>query len=326
MSVSDQAEWQTHPWVTEGNGQIRIGGGVTMRAELSDWEERADLVQAMEDLGYDSYWVPDHPPIMMDPWSVLSAVAVVTKRIRLGPMVDCVYHRSPPMRARLVADVDRLSNGRTILGLGIGWAEQEFKWLGMPFPAVPERNQALREAIEITWRLWRDETFAYHGKVYQYEETKTLYGPLQQPRVPILIAGGGEHVTLRQVARYADAANIQATSAATAEAVVHKFAVLRRHCEALGRPYDSVLRTYFLNPLIIAESQSALNDKLSRLAPGQQWTGPGMFAGTIADIIARLRPLVGAGVQYFVANFSRYDDVETARLFHDKVLPELQVG
>ena len=110
-----------HPWVAEGERVVRFGVayGPTMTGQL-DWCALLDFVLACEVAGIDSFWVPDHPTVFPDPWVTLSALAATTSRIRLGPLVSCVYYRNPVQLARLAADVDRLSNGRLVLGLGIG--------------------------------------------------------------------------------------------------------------------------------------------------------------------------------------------------------------
>ena len=121
--------WQTHPWVLAGAGRVRVGVGVSARATAVDWPTRRALAQAVEALGFDSLWVPDHPVFLTDAWMTLAAYATVTSRVRLGPMVSCVLHRSSLMTARLAADVDRLSDGRLVLGLGAGWLEPELRFM-----------------------------------------------------------------------------------------------------------------------------------------------------------------------------------------------------
>jgi alkanesulfonate monooxygenase SsuD/methylene tetrahydromethanopterin reductase-like flavin-dependent oxidoreductase (luciferase family) len=150
--------------------------------------------------------------------------------------------------------------------------------------------------------------------------------PVQRPRVPVMIAGGGERVTLRQVAQYADAANFGADGTPGAvqetEGVRHKLAVLRQYCDDLGRPYDSVLPTHFTNPLVLAETEAALADKRNRQPAGYRELRQGLF-GTPEQAIAYYRPLVEAGMRYFIVNLATYEDTETARLLAERVLPAL---
>jgi alkanesulfonate monooxygenase SsuD/methylene tetrahydromethanopterin reductase-like flavin-dependent oxidoreductase (luciferase family) len=136
----------THPWVAQASETIRFGLAYGPR---SDWRECRDLVQEAEDLGFDSYWTMDHPTSGMDCWTLLSTLAITTSTIRLGVAVSCVFYRPPMLLARLAADVDRLSRGRLILGLGIGNHEKEFTKLGIPFLPVRQRQQALEETLQI---------------------------------------------------------------------------------------------------------------------------------------------------------------------------------
>jgi alkanesulfonate monooxygenase SsuD/methylene tetrahydromethanopterin reductase-like flavin-dependent oxidoreductase (luciferase family) len=113
-----------HPWVAEGLQKIRVG--VSFLGSGIDWKQFYDGVQAAEELGYDSIWVPDHPIILPDCWTILAALAVTTRRMWLGAFVDCVFFRHPLLLARMAGDVDRWSGGRLVLGLGIGDIPFEF--------------------------------------------------------------------------------------------------------------------------------------------------------------------------------------------------------
>src|SRR5439155_3197763 len=123
--------WSVHPWVAEGQRRVRFGVCLGPR---SDWARLLAFAETAERAGLDSYWALDHPMGGTDCWTLLAALAVRTEHLRLGTLVDCVYYRSPAMLARLAADVDRLSGGRLILGLGIGDAEREFAQMGLTYP------------------------------------------------------------------------------------------------------------------------------------------------------------------------------------------------
>jgi hypothetical protein len=142
----------------------------------------------------------------------------------------------------------------------------------------------------------------------------------------VLIAGGGERTTLRQVARYADASNFgigMPGSPKEDEAIRRKLAALRRHCEDLGRPYESVLPTHFLNPVVLAETPAALAAKRAALPPVYRTVTEGLYA-TPEEAIAFYRPLVAAGLRYFIPQFATYDDLESPRLLAERVFPALQ--
>src|SRR5262249_36089962 len=150
----------------------------------------------------------DHPAWALDPWLHLAALAVTTEHIRLGLNVCCALYRHPVLTARLAADLDNLSNGRLILGLGNGWDAHEFANFGLPFLRAPERQAALGEVIDIIHGVWGDVPFSFDGQHFRCTGAHVSPLPVQRPNPPIVIAGGGEQVTLRQVARYADACNI----------------------------------------------------------------------------------------------------------------------
>jgi alkanesulfonate monooxygenase SsuD/methylene tetrahydromethanopterin reductase-like flavin-dependent oxidoreductase (luciferase family) len=245
----------THPWVARESETFRFGIAYGPRA---DWLECRDLVQEVEVLGFDSYWTMDHPTSSIDCWTLLSALAVTTNSIRLGVAVNCIFYRPPTLLARMAADVDRLSGGRLILGLGIGNHEKEFAKLGIPFLPVRERQEALVETLYIVEGLWRGTPFTYSGKHFQVREASLRPGPAQQPYVPVLIAGGGEHVTLRNVAQFGDVANFgpdkRVGSAFTPADIMRKYDVLAQHCAELGRDHDSILRSYSAAPVLVAET------------------------------------------------------------------------
>ena len=119
--------WQTHPWVTAGADRARFG---IVKGPVEDWRALAEFVPHLEAFGFDSYWLSDHPMFSVDCWTTLAAVAATTQRIRLGSQVSCVYYRNPALLAGIVADVDRISAGRLVLGLGIGDLPDEFTQLG----------------------------------------------------------------------------------------------------------------------------------------------------------------------------------------------------
>jgi alkanesulfonate monooxygenase SsuD/methylene tetrahydromethanopterin reductase-like flavin-dependent oxidoreductase (luciferase family) len=312
-----------------------------------------EFVQLAEELGFDSYWANDHPTRTADPWNVLMALAATTKRIRLGSLVSCVYYRNPVVLARQAADVDRLSQGRLVLGVGIGDDAREFEQLGLPFPSPAERHEALGESIEIVTRLWGDSPVTYRGKHFQIENARLAGpGPVQQPHVPILVGGGGERRTLGQVARYADVSNFGehewVGGATKTDDVIRKFGALRAHCDALGRPYSSILRSHVAIFLVLAETQSALERKVGELARNSDISrfGAALSAGgaenaidpppelpddlqasliacTPRDLVHRYRSLMALGMQYFIA-LVYGNDLETIRLLSREVIPELK--
>ena len=286
--------------------------------------------QLAESLGFDDFFIGDHPAYQSEPWLHLAAIAMTTNRIGLGSVVNCVYHRHPVMLARLAADLDQISGGRVVLGIGIGWNEAEFAQLGMALPSVPQRQEALDEAIQIIRGVSGPEPFTFHGKHWSTEGARIVPGPVQHPSIPLLIAGSGEQTTLRQVAQYADICNFgsgrNVGKVRNAADIAHKFAVLRRHCEEVGRPYDQILRSHFTTWLMLAETDVAAQAKLNHYYPNgltdeQKIT---RIVGTPERVIPYFQELVEAGMEYFVVQIMDATDEETFRLLATDVMPAIR--
>jgi alkanesulfonate monooxygenase SsuD/methylene tetrahydromethanopterin reductase-like flavin-dependent oxidoreductase (luciferase family) len=315
-----------HPWVAEAERRIRFGIVHPLLGSDLAWPEVNRCVQQAEALGFDSYWFSDHPLLNADCWTRIAALAATTRAIRLGTMVTCIYYRHPVLLARIVADIDRMSDGRVVLGVGMGDFAPEFAQLGLPFPPTPARQEALEEAIDIVRGVWGEEPFTLDGEHFQVHGARIEPPPAQQPRVPILIAGAGERVTLRQVAAFANASNFGPNPHTGAvfgvEAARRKFAVLREQCARIGRPFGSILRTYWSPPVILAETGDELRQKTAAISADEhRFYGDQMTIGTPEEVIPHFQRLIDAGFQYFILHTRA--DLETARLLAERVLPAL---
>ena len=196
---------------------------------------------ACEELGYDSLWAPDHFMLgdaMYECWTLLSAIAAVTQRIRIGPLLLCYSHRNPALAAKMAATMDVISEGRLNFGLGAGWHETEHVTYGLPWVAEPPRRiRGMIEAIEITKALWTQERVTYQGRTFSVNDAVCDPKPLQKPHPPIWIGGGGEKLLLRAVANHADGWNVPALPA---EEYARKLRVLKEHCERNGRDFERI--------------------------------------------------------------------------------------
>lgn len=181
---------------------------------------------------------------MLEGYTTLGYLAAHTSRIDLGLLVGVTY-RYPGLLAKIVTTLDVLSDGRAMLGIGAAWFEREHHGLGVPYPSVAERFERLEETLRICIQMWAPQNNGpFEGKHYQLAETLCSPQPIRRPR--IVIGGGGERKTLRLVAQYGDACNLFGTSP---EDVEHKLAVLRRHCDDVGRDYDQIRKTILaVNP------------------------------------------------------------------------------
>ena len=206
----------------------------TYDAMLAVWQE-ADRTSVFEHA-----WLFDHfAPIFSDVdgpclegWTLLAAYAAQTSRIRVGLMVTGNTYRHPAVLAKIAATVDVIANGRLDLGLGAGWNEYEHGSMGIPLYAPGERIRRFGEACEMIKRLFTQHLTDFDGRYYQLKEARCEPKPVQQPYPPFVIGGGGEQLTLRIVAQYADVWNF---AGGPVETFNHKVAVLREHCAAVGR-------------------------------------------------------------------------------------------
>lgn len=323
------SRWQPHPWVTEDGGRVRFG---VFGGPFGDWRRLRAFVREAEAMGADSYWIPDHPTGVPDWAPTLAAIAASTRRIRLGPLVACVPFRTAHLLARQAADVDRISGGRLVLGLGIGHHAPEFTQIGVPFPSLSERQAMLDETIDALRALWSGEPVSIEGRWVRLDGALLEHGPVQRPWVPLLIAGGGRRVTLRRVAERADAANLSslppAGGAQGADDARETLTTLQAHCREVGRPEVSVLATHATLRFLLGRDRAALQDKLDRVPDAfrGQFRDPALHpvVGTPRDAVPHFQALVDAGLRYFIVR-TWMDDLDSVRLFAEDVLPELRV-
>ena len=254
---------------------------------------------------------PDEP--FMEGWTVLSALAAVTRRIRLATLVSSVHYRNPAHLAKIAAGVDLISGGRLTFGIGAGWFETEYRQYGWEFPPRPAvRIRQMEEAVRLILAMWSEKRTTFEGKYFQARGAILEPKPRQKPHPPVMIGGGGEQLTLRAVARLADACNVGGAP----DLVRHKLEVLRRHCEVERRNYDDIERTNIIS-FVMARDEAALAAKCRRLAVPDQFYG---FAGTVSqvtDLVGRYRD---AGVQLLISSAYK-NDHETLELLAADVMP-----
>jgi len=212
--------------------------------------ELATVARTADDAGFEYIAVMDHcfqipaggpaDREMLEAYTTLGYLAACTSRAALLTVITGTVYRDPGVLAKIVTTLDVLSKGRAWLGIGAAWNEQESRGLGIPFPPVAERFERLEETLQICLQMWHGDDSPYHGKHYQLERPLNSPQSLSRPHPPIMIGGGGEKKTLRLVARYADACNVFA-----GRDEARKLDVLRQHCEAVGRDYDTIYKTVY---------------------------------------------------------------------------------
>ena len=218
------------------------GGPPALRSRLGEVARRADQAGVDRVSVMDHVWQIGHlgPPEheMLEAYTTLGFLAASTERVRLLTVVTAVVYRDPGLLAKAVTTLDVLSEGRAMLGIGAAWNEEEARGLGLFFPPLAERYERLEEALRICRQMWSEDDGPFEGEHYHLGRTLNSPQALSRPHPPILIGGSGEKKTLRLVARYADACNLFDSAE-----LAHKLDVLREHCAAEGRDYDSIEKT-----------------------------------------------------------------------------------
>jgi alkanesulfonate monooxygenase SsuD/methylene tetrahydromethanopterin reductase-like flavin-dependent oxidoreductase (luciferase family) len=227
-------------------------------------------------------------------------------------MVTCNSYRNPALLAKMASTVDALSHGRLDFGIGAGWFEEEYVAYGYTYPGTRERLERLGEAVQVILAMWTQEEARFEGTYYQVRGAINQPRGVQKPHIPLLIGGEGEKVTLRLVAQYADACNI----GGDIPNIKHKLAVLKQHCEQIGRDYESIRRTTLIDDCAIAETEAGV---LAKLAPEQRDNldelRDGWLIGTPEQIRARLAEYEDAGIQEMIVRFVDGAQLEPLRLF-----------
>ncbi len=221
--------------------------GFKTSQQHASWESILAVWQEAEDIpAFTHGWLFDHVnPVDNDEgigdcfeaWTMLSALAASTKRLRLGLLTACNTYRDPALHAQMAATVDVISGGRIDFGDGAGWNEFEHRSRNIELPPPGKRLRMLEEAIEITKAMWTQETVDYDGKYYQLYGARMSPKPVQKPGPPILIGGSGEQLTLKIVAKHADIWNFVGGDLETFN---HKVDVLKRHCDDVGRDFNEI--------------------------------------------------------------------------------------
>jgi F420-dependent oxidoreductase-like protein len=284
------------------------------------YEAMSGVAQEAETLGFDSVWLYDHfhtvpqptQEITFECWTSTAALARDTKRVRIGQLVTCNSYRNPALLAKMASTVDALSHGRLVLGIGAGWYRDEYIAYGYPYPDTGERLRRLHDAVELILAMWTQESPIYDGTYYQLHGAINQPKGVQKPHIPLLIGGGGERVTLRLVAQYGDASNF----GGTIDEIKHKLAVLKQHCEDLGRDYNSIKRTTLIDFCTIADTEEAAFAKLPQTARDHiEYFRQTELVGTPASIRQRLAALEEAGIQEVVVRFADPTNLESMRMF-----------
>ncbi len=294
---------------------------------IAQYETMSAVAKEAEKQGYDSIWLYDHlhttPIPTQEPtfecWVSTAALARDTTTIRIGQLVTCNNYRNPALLAKMASTVDTLSHGRLIFGIGAGWYDEEYHAYGYDFPDAPTRLRMLGEAAQIIRAMWTEQEASFEGKYYQIKGAINQPKGVQKPHIPLLIGGAGEQVTLKLVARYGDACNIEGFDP---EVFRHKFDVLRQHCETVGRNYDDILRTAHVRVGLADNDAEA--EEVSRNIRGDrpldEYRRTIGLIGKPEYVAETLQKLLDAGVQYIIIYLMQAAQIEPVRRFAAEVM------
>jgi F420-dependent oxidoreductase-like protein len=225
----------------------------------SNYEDTKTLAQHAEATGWDTLWLADHflpdedelIPVH-ESWITLAALARDVPRVRLGTMVTSNTYRHPAVLANMVTTLDNLSGGRVVLGLGSGWQQNEHEAYGIPYGTAGSRLRMLDEACQVIKGLFTNEYSDFEGEFYQLKRAPLEPKPVQE-KLPLMIGGGGEKVTLKIAAKYADEWNVWGD----VDTLVKKMKILDQHCETVGRNPAEIERSG-VALLFLSEDESYL--------------------------------------------------------------------
>ena len=284
---------------------------VEIRDPLAQYEAMTAVAREAEKAKFDSIWVYDHFHTVPTPeiettfecWSITAGLSRDTKSIKIGQMVTCNGYRNPTLLAKIASTIDVMSAGRLLCGLGAGWYEHEWRAYGYGFPEVPERMRAFREAVEIVVKMWTEEKPTYQGKFYTINEPINEPKGIQKPHIPLWLGGGGEKVTLKLVAKYAQACNVGGGDPAL---VSQKLAILKEHCETLGRSYDAITKSTSINVFMLKPGEDAEKATAKvRGAVSLEEYKKNVVVGTADAVTAKIDPLLAAGADYIIGYLPR---------------------
>lgn len=300
---------------------------------MDKYEAMTRVAVEAERLGYDSVWLYDHfhpekrrtrmlpeeRETTFECWASTAGLARDTSTIRIGQMVTCNLYRNPALLAKIASTVDVLSHGRLDFGIGAGWYEEEARAYGYAFPDGPERLRRLEEALHVIRTLWTEPYATFEGQYYQIRGAVNEPKGVQQPHIPLWVGGEGEKVTLKLVAKYADACNVIAHSAATAG---QKFEVLREYCARVGRDYNEILKSVHTFIVLLEPGEDLDEATKARGDISLDVVRRSNIVGTPPEVAERLHQLMEVGADYFIIYFrNRLVHLDTVRLFAREVMP-----
>jgi alkanesulfonate monooxygenase SsuD/methylene tetrahydromethanopterin reductase-like flavin-dependent oxidoreductase (luciferase family) len=301
---------------------LKIDYGVQIEPQFGyEYPYLREVAQRAEAAGFESLWASDHFLIRPDAvnidcleaWTLLTAIVVDTKRLRIGPMVASQSYRNPCLAAKMAASLDRISRGRLYFGVGAGWKEVEYKAYGYPFPSPGIRVRQLDEALTIARQMWTKKSADFRGKYYSVNDCVAMPKPVQNP-MPVLVGGTGDHL-LKVAAKHAQLVNFAWNT--DLKTFSERLAILKKHCEKLGVDYGSIRKSAGLH-LALAGVKSGTAAPYERYSGVKKWERK-----TTEEAAAFVRGYTELGVSHIVIVFPYGSEAESTEYFMDHVAPQV---
>jgi alkanesulfonate monooxygenase SsuD/methylene tetrahydromethanopterin reductase-like flavin-dependent oxidoreductase (luciferase family) len=281
-----------------------------------DYETVRSLATTADAHGFDSFWVMDHllvpaaaPTDVLESWTLLTALAVETRTIRLGHLVGCNPLRPPALLAKMAATVDHISGGRLDLGLGWGSVDEELTAFGYGAPTRTRRSRELAETLEIIGKMWTGEPFDHSGPSFTLRGAYGLPTPVQG-RIPMHIGGSGRQLTMPIVAEHADWWNCLGSARAT----LAETAPLRGTARISAQ--------YALGLVAPGDDPARVEAETVRRMPREAWGEP--FVGTPERLTELFLAEREKGVELFVVRLHTPRSTEAVELFAREVAAEVR--
>jgi F420-dependent oxidoreductase-like protein len=309
----------------------RLRFGIQTPNQDTTWEELRDIWKEADSLGFDSAWLYDHfAPIFgdvdgpcLEGWTTLAALAVETKRLRMGLLVTGNTYRNPALVAKMATTVDRISGGRLILGIGAGWFEREHDAYGFAFGTAKERAQRLEESLAVITKLWTEDHPTFHGKFYTLEKAPFAPKNVQKPHPPIVVGGQGKQWIVPLVGRYADGWN--ALPEVDPDGIRERRKIIADECARAGRarcptdvsimlPLVAITRIPLAGPVVRLGARAVVKKEIARA----------ILADSPEAIAERIRAYADAGVTEVIVNLRAPFDRELLRRFATEVMPRFR--
>ena len=313
------------------------GGNVHLEEEnnpIKQFEFSKSIAMTADKIGFDSLYAYDHLiPFFKDDieknifecFILLSAIATLTNKIKIGQIVTCNSYRNPALLAKMVSTLDVISNGRMELGIGAGWNEKEYHAYGYDFSSHIERIKQLDEALSIIKLMWTKKNVSFEGNHYSVKNAICNPQPIQKPYPTIMVGGSGEKYLLKVVAKHANRYNI---FFGIPHEMKRKITIIKDYCKDIGRDYKEIQHSVVL-PCIITESEEDIMQIAARYKTRdktvQQYLDHlvgGITLGTPEKIIAGLNQYIELGVSHFIIQFKDLNN-SILRLFRSKIINKI---